>query len=702
MSFFGQGFPYHHPAAHAYPGRRAPYQPAPHYVHPSPPAYHDEYYGTYARPSYPYANDDLEEEERAAVAHLRAIQRRREAASAHIAREAELRAERELAFQAALQREREARERALERESERQRALKEERERAIRQRQEIARAEAFQALKARAIQAAKAKAYALAQAQAQQVARQAALAAQEKKRRYFQAVQAEQAEQARRRAACAGRCGRPAEKEENKEEDGLKVINDLLGGLFGINLTVDDTPAPATETKSAPASTKEKAPAPTTKVDAQPAKESKKPAETKSAAKDDSSAFPTEINDLLSHFLGLRVDPAIGNESAAGQPNKDVINGLNSLLGQWGLEFEPSPAEKTPKASGSGSTPPAAKPSSSKPAEAPVRAEESKSTPTPIADFLNGHYDIPPFVRDILSNVEVALTQGQDFNPVPEVKGKGKGVAEGEKTVRPTVPEVVVESATPAESTDSTSSTESIAKLDTISHELFLATESFEFPFNLAFAHPLETTELVPSLPFNKTNSAYHAQAHKLLQLLLAADGISSQGDKDVRQRRKEVVRAVEGAIEALEKKRDALWDQVKVRREAGEESEAESTSSAASTTSDLEHVERAELYETIPEGTATGYQADDKPQEAGEVVFDANEHTEPEAAPAVEVEEVAEEPKVEEKDETFAETPAEAEKVETEEHVEAENKDEAANAAGTSTPRSVTVEDQEEGYEVL
>jgi len=95
-------------------------------------------------------------------------------------------------------------------------------------------------------------------------------------------------------------------------------------------------------------------------------------------------------------------------------------------------------------------------------------------------------------------------------------------------------------------------------------------------------------------LLYNKQNKPYHAQNNKLLQLLLQADGVVSNGDKEVRRKRKQIVKRVEGEIEALERKRDEYWLEVKERRDqTGEISENESWSSGSTSDHDeVAHVE--------------------------------------------------------------------------------------------------------------
>ena len=111
---------------------------------------------------------------------------------------------------------------------------------------------------------------------------------------------------------------------------------------------------------------------------------------------------------------------------------------------------------------------------------------------------------------------------------------------------------------------------------------------------------------MAPALLFNRTNSPYHVQANKLLELLLQADSVSSGGDKEVRKRRKEVVKDVEGAIEELERKRDGLWSEVKERRENGAvESEDDNGHSSGSSTVDVEeHHSSADVEIPLPQAT--------------------------------------------------------------------------------------------------
>lgn len=364
-------------------------------------------------------------------------------------------------------------------------------------------------------------------------------------------------EENKRRTECARRCGGPchrAERSSKSDEQDWKQINDVLGSLFGFTLNNAINPPTHNEekenkdekkdnaidrTSAEPSQVKvdEKVDDPVESVPSAPAsgpvvKEST-PASTAFSTED--PRIVTDLSDLVSKFLGINLSPAAADEKPT--EGADALTArVNEFLGQFGLEFEPESVEVK-------------KPTSA----------------------------------------------------------KGKEVAEGEKPARPQTstpparpkssPE---QSSTTTQTTDApapeTASTAALNKLRDISHELHLATESFTFPSHLAFAPTPSADEVTPPLLFNKSNSGYHAQAHKLLQLLLAADGVSSGGDKEVRRQRKAIVRAIESAIEKLEQKRDEVWNQVKERRNTGEESDDEGSVSSWSTDSahEAQHIEHA------------------------------------------------------------------------------------------------------------
>ena len=581
--------------AYFHPFHQRPYgfatpAPAPHYnfysAPPPPPAYAD----------YGHVATDFDAEEREALAHLRSIQHRREEAEkAAAARRAHI--EHEVAVH-----------RALEREA----AIVD-----ARRAEDAQKAQYEAVLRARYLSELKAKAFAqhVANARAQAEARAEAVA--EKRRRWADYVHAKQAQFAARQAAvqqarCAGPCAErrhPTETESNErpgsEANGLTELNKLLG-LFGIELVDEVTKSKESKPAEKPSETEVVAPTKKTetvatanveatttplKIEKTPATEptasvtpkvhfapteNRAPAPT-AAEKPSATSFPSELNDLLSNFLGFRLEPAQFDEAAK---TNGIPAGLNDFLSQFGLVFEPEEA-----------------------------AEGSE--------------------------------------------GKGKNVTEDEKPAQPVKPTEPV-----APTAEAPVPSKSLTKLDSIAHELHLASESFTFPSRLAFATSSSTT--TPPMLFNKTNSGYHAQANKLLQLLLAADGISTGGDREVREKRKEVVRAVEGAIEGLEQKRDAVWEEVRARRERGEESEDEGWSSGSSETAST-HEEAHETLEapievaaptSAPAEVTTTPSPDDAVPTSTEVAKEGYEVPAAESA-TTESSEVVTPPEVEEPSET-------------------------------------------------
>jgi hypothetical protein len=585
MSFYGypfhrraQGFP---PAHHTSPAAH-PHHEQNFHFYPNPPAY----------PTYDAPVDDYEAEERAALAHLRAIQQRRQAA--------QVAAEREAAIRASIQARREAEIRAaIEREQAKEFAIRQAIAKQVelerRRQEEIERVNAERLNAIRHAQQAKRAEFERYHAQVQ--ARQAQAAA---------AHHRAQVEQQLKRDACARRCAGGCAKKAPKEDDKPEVndIANLLSTMFGFNFDqlVNEAEKAEALTPSAPVEEKKESQEKEVSLN-----------ENTTTPDADNKQFPNEINNLLSQFFGLQVEPAKdGDKPASGSNPKEFTENLNKFLGQFGLEFEPDVVESKESAPvASSSSAPAPAPAPTPAAESSARQNQATDS-TPITCYLDNVADIPPFVRDILSNVEQAFKEGNKRSEVEEkpVEGKGKGVAEGEKKVTPTpVPAPTPAPATiPSEPVDDTTSTpDSIDKLKDIAHELHLATESFSFPSNLSFASPsTPSEESTPALLFNKANSGYHAQAHKLLQLLLAADGVSSGGDRDVRKLRKSIVKDVEGAIETLERKRDEIWKEVKERRERGEESDDEtSTSSCGSSVigdhePEHEHIEHAEVVDEV------------------------------------------------------------------------------------------------------
>lgn len=634
-----------------------------------------------------YNDRSLEDEERAAIAHLQSIQRRKEV-------ERVVREEAERERIAAQVRAHVQAQRERERDQELA-AIRAQREREYERQQAAAAAAAEYERKV-----------AIARRVQQHRRQQAitALAAAERQRE--QAVAAKHAI-AERRQQCARHCAarraeqvqqqtRP-EPQAGQRVDGLDEFSRFLANVFGVALDEEqqvdnkkesEPTAPAPAPAPAPIPAKDEKPVATSVADPAepvlPTPESK-PATTTSTATesetDKKPEFPEAINDLLANFLGLRVEP----DSKLGQAVSDKVpQGLNELLGQFGLEFVPDAPAKSAEPEAGPSEQQSKKVES---ASAPAGQSSSSSQPRhpfDLSEFLSGPNSLPPFVRDILGNVEQAFKNEQqgkkDEVKKEEVKveGKGKGVAEGEKKQQqqPTSAHNTAPSATAAAPTpvpepvvdEKKVSSDSLAKLDSIASEVKLATDSFTFPSALAFAPSTPTTAEssapAPSLLFNKQNKPYHAQNNKLLQLLLQADGVASNGDREVRRKRKEVVKQVEGELERLEQRRDEYWRQVRDRREAGEESShSDDESSSWTTGSSVDHTEETPVHvEDVAAPTVEVTEPEPEPEPATEskaeraTFADAvkadtkSEEAEPKAAP--EEAEVDTTPAVEQKDE--------------------------------------------------
>lgn len=602
FNFFNQGPPppHHFGSRHPYHiYRQHPFFAAQHFFDDD-----EEHYSPSPSPAPSAPRQSIDEEEQAALAHLEAIRKRKAAEQESIKREAEARLkdkrdrDREIAIQRAIA------------EKEREEAIA----RLVRQQEEEY-----------ARQLAIRKAIETQRAEEIQRRRQQYLAAQEAKQRYIQEAIARKAECAKRHAArYAAHASRQAAKEAQKQYGGeFEQLNKMLGGLFGINLAPSEDVDERSEVKEEEKKeVKEKKEIHFNQPQSTPA-----PASTE---KKDTS-FPEGINDILGQFLGLRVETTESGPPSGSTENK-VPAGLNEFLSQFGLVFEPlesdekEEAKATPESSMASDQAPAADPevpalsppatNTAAPVATPVSNSASSSSASssvpksappkvddaPLTAFLNSFTDLPPFVRDILGNVELAFKE-ELSNKQQEacVEGKGKGVASGEKNPIKTSPTPNRPNSveTPPVVRDNS---QSLDKLNLISSELDLVKDSFEFPSVLAFASTTtESTDIVPNLLYNKTNKSYHAQSNKLLQLLLDADSVESEGNKDVRRLRKEIVGKVEDAIKELEGRRDEIWKEVKERREKGEDFELwedESSLSSRSSVVDIEHVEDVKGFE--------------------------------------------------------------------------------------------------------
>jgi hypothetical protein len=108
---------------------------------------------------------------------------------------------------------------------------------------------------------------------------------------------------------------------------------------------------------------------------------------------------------------------------------------------------------------------------------------------------------------------------------------------------------------------------EKLSTLASLTTSLASHRSSFTFPSTLDFT-PLATVDPVdpvaptrsPKLAFSSTNVPFLAYEDFLVGLLSKADEIQSAGDMVVRRGRKELVRAVEKELRALDEGREAVW----------------------------------------------------------------------------------------------------------------------------------------------
>jgi hypothetical protein len=112
-------------------------------------------------------------------------------------------------------------------------------------------------------------------------------------------------------------------------------------------------------------------------------------------------------------------------------------------------------------------------------------------------------------------------------------------------------------------STTSTATQLALGAIDRISALLHELKGSFVFPTELDHAPATRSPSPVPSLsgdgesaqlPFTSRNKPIHVYEHALNGLLTKLDAVESNGDEEVRRRRKEVVIEIEKALEDVEK----------------------------------------------------------------------------------------------------------------------------------------------------
>jgi hypothetical protein len=115
--------------------------------------------------------------------------------------------------------------------------------------------------------------------------------------------------------------------------------------------------------------------------------------------------------------------------------------------------------------------------------------------------------------------------------------------------------------------TSNTVRVERLETLDTLFAKLDTLKSGFTFPAALDFqstpslSDDDDDTPSIPALTYASTNVPYHSHAQALLGLLVEADAVESDGDEEVRRRRKEFVRSVEVELDALERRKGEVWE---------------------------------------------------------------------------------------------------------------------------------------------
>ncbi|KAI0702835.1 hypothetical protein C8T65DRAFT_741511 [Cerioporus squamosus] len=102
----------------------------------------------------------------------------------------------------------------------------------------------------------------------------------------------------------------------------------------------------------------------------------------------------------------------------------------------------------------------------------------------------------------------------------------------------------------------------SLGEIKEVEDALRKLQETFEFPEHLDFVNPVPSDATAESdsdepgrLAYTSNNTPLHAYEHALNTLLTRLDAVESNGDLEVRGRRKEVVREVERALEVVERR---------------------------------------------------------------------------------------------------------------------------------------------------
>ncbi|KAG8932468.1 hypothetical protein FRC02_001092 [Tulasnella sp. 418] len=117
---------------------------------------------------------------------------------------------------------------------------------------------------------------------------------------------------------------------------------------------------------------------------------------------------------------------------------------------------------------------------------------------------------------------------------------------------------------------------------------------TFTFPSNLEF----DSHDSTPTLVYNSNNAPFSKYENDLTRLLTKLDEVESNGDENIREVRKRLVRSVEAELDSLDKKKAELWEASKKSEVTVIEEATVAVSSVEQTTQDSQ----TENAATVPE----------------------------------------------------------------------------------------------------
>ncbi|GHJ84495.1 hypothetical protein NliqN6_0897 [Naganishia liquefaciens] len=193
----------------------------------------------------------------------------------------------------------------------------------------------------------------------------------------------------------------------------------------------------------------------------------------------------------------------------------------------------------------------------------------------------------------------------------------------------------------------------------------------------------------VPPLAFTHNNAPYHAHAQALLSLLVAADAISSDGDKEVRSVRKAFVKDVEEKLAEMERQRSSVFRKQQAELEAaGSNDKDDATKGENEATPTSTHLAPIETDDATPAQSENDATTADQPSPA-----ESSQATQLESNVAQKAEEVVEMPSAPEAvvvtDENVLTAPIE-------QLIEPGTPAEVATPVKSSVPPRPTVEDEQ------